>query len=108
SYAGTDWAEIVRLYDLLLRVAPSPAAALARAVAVTEEDGPDAGLDALRDVPPGPRWYAVRGELLARAGRYAEAVEAARQGLTGDLTGPVRRHQERLLREWTDRAPGDS
>ena len=106
SYAGTDWAAIVRLYDLLRSVAPSPAAALARAVAVGESDGPDAGLDALRDVPPGPRWHAVRAELLARAGRYADAVEAGRQALTGDLTGPVRRHQERLARDWADRATG--
>jgi RNA polymerase sigma-70 factor (ECF subfamily) len=103
SYAGTDWAEIVRLFDLLLSVAPSPAAAVARAVAVAEADGPDAGLDALSDVPPGPRWHAVRGELLARAGRYAEAVEAADEALAGDLTGPVRRHQERLRRDWARR-----
>jgi RNA polymerase sigma factor (sigma-70 family) len=100
SYAGTDWAEIVRLYDLLLSVAPSPSAALSRAVAVAEAGGPDAGLDALRTVPPGPRWQAVRAELLARSGRYAEAVDAADQALAGELTGPERRYQRGRREAW--------
>jgi RNA polymerase sigma factor (sigma-70 family) len=100
SYAGTDWAEIVRLYDLLLSVAPSPAAALSRAVAVAEAGGPDAGLDALRTVPPGPRWHAVHAELLARSGRYAEAVDAATEALAGDLTEPERRYQQGRRDTW--------
>jgi RNA polymerase sigma-70 factor (ECF subfamily) len=104
SYAGTDWAEIVRLYDLLLSVAPSPAAAMSRAVAVAEADGPAAGLDALDAVPPdGPRWHAVRAELLARQGRYPEAVAAATQALGGELTDPERRHQERCRAAWAAR-----
>ena len=57
--------------------------------------GADAGLDALRTVPPSPRWHAVRGELLARTGRYREAAAAASEALTGELTDPERRHQER-------------
>ena len=44
TYADTDWTEIVRLYDLLLSVAPSGPAALSRAVALAERDGPEAGL----------------------------------------------------------------
>jgi RNA polymerase sigma-70 factor, ECF subfamily len=101
SYAGTDWAEIVRLYDLLLSVAPSPAAALSRAVAVAEARGAGAGLDALGTVTPdGPRWHAVRAELLARQCRYAEAVDAADEALRGELTGPERRHQERRRAAW--------
>jgi predicted RNA polymerase sigma factor len=104
SYAGTDWAEIVRLYDLLLSVAPSPAAALSRAVAVAEAAGPAAGLDALGAVPPdGPRWHAVRAELLARQGRYPEAVTAADTALGGELTDPERRHQERRRAAWAAR-----
>ena len=103
SYAGTDWAEIVRLYDLLLSVAPSGAAALSRAVAVAEAAGPAAGLDALGPVPPGPRWHAVRAELLARSGRYGAAVEAATEALAGELTDPERRHQERRRAEWAAR-----
>jgi RNA polymerase sigma-70 factor, ECF subfamily len=97
SYGQTNWAEIVRLYDLLLTVAPSEAAALSRAVAVAERSGPQAGLAALRDLSPGHRWHAVRGELLARCGRYAEAVAEVGQSLAADLTGPQRRYRERRL-----------
>src|SRR5262249_830795 len=42
--AATDWAQIVALYNLLLRVEPSPVVELNRAVAVTMRDGPEAGL----------------------------------------------------------------
>jgi RNA polymerase sigma-70 factor (ECF subfamily) len=104
SYPQTDWAQIVRLYDLLLSVAPSPAAALSRAVAIAEASGAAAGLAALEPVPRSHRWYAVRGELLAREGRYAEAAQATAASLTGDLTGPERRHRERCLASWSARA----
>jgi RNA polymerase sigma-70 factor (ECF subfamily) len=103
DYAATDWAELVRLYDLLLGVAPSPAAALARAVAIAEAAGPDAGLAALDGIPPSPRWHAVRGELLARAGRYREAVDAATASLAGDVTAPERRYRERRRAAWSSR-----
>jgi RNA polymerase sigma factor (sigma-70 family) len=100
SYPQTDWAEIVRLYDLLLTVAPSPAAALSRAVAVAEATDAAAGLAALDTVPSSPRWHAVRSELLARQGRYAEAVEAATASLDGELTGPERRYRQRRRASW--------
>ncbi len=100
SYDHTDWTEIVRLYDLLLSVAPSPAAALNRAVAVAEGSGAPAGLAALDAIAPSPRWHAVRSELLAREGRYTEAVEAADASLTGELTGPERRHRGRRRATW--------
>jgi RNA polymerase sigma-70 factor (ECF subfamily) len=99
-YADTDWAEIVRLYDLLLTVAPSAPAALSRAVAVAEQDGAEAGLAALDGLPAGPRPAAVRSELLARLGRYPEAVAAAEQSLDGEITAPERRYRERRLAEW--------
>ncbi len=102
-YAETDWAEIVRLYDLLLSVAPSPAAALSRAVAVAEATGAAAGLAALEDIPASPRRHAVRAELLAREGRYAEAVEAITASLAGPLTAPERRHRERSRSSWAAR-----
>ena len=101
SYQATDWAEIVRLYDLLLSVQPSPPAALARAVAVAESDGAAAGLCALDQLAPDQRWHAVRGELLAREGRYAEAVAAAQASLTDSVTAPERRHRERRIAEWS-------
>jgi RNA polymerase sigma-70 factor (ECF subfamily) len=100
SYAATDWAEIVRLYDLLLSVRPTSAAALARAVAVAEADGTDAGLAALATVGRDSRWHAVRGELLARAGRWDEAVAATRASLDGDVNAPERRYRERRIAEW--------
>ena len=104
SYTGTDWREIVRLYDLLLSVAPSGATQLNRAVAVAEADGAAAGLTALASIAPSPRWHAVRGELLARQGRYAEAVEATTASLEGELTAPEQRYRERRIAEWTARA----
>jgi RNA polymerase sigma-70 factor (ECF subfamily) len=100
SYPATDWPEIVRLYDLLLSVRPSPPAALARAVAVAESDGAAAGLRALDQLAPDQRWHAVRGELLAREGRYAEAVAATRASLTDSVSAPERRHRERRMAEW--------
>jgi RNA polymerase sigma-70 factor (ECF subfamily) len=106
SYASTDWAEIVRLYDLLLSVAATPAAALSRAVAVAEASGTAAGLATLAGIAPGPRWYAVRAELLAREGRYAEAVEAVTVSLAGELTGPERRFRQRRRAEWAAQGGG--
>jgi predicted RNA polymerase sigma factor len=103
SYPQTDWAEIVRLYDLLLSVAPSPAAALSRAVAIAEASGAEAGLTAMDAIPPSHRWYAVRAELLARQGRYAEAVETATASLVGDVTDAERRHRARLRDFWATR-----
>ena len=88
SYQATDWQEIVRLYDLLMTVQPSAPAALARAVAVAESDGAAAGLDALADLGPDQRWHAVRAELLAREGRYAEAVAATRESITDEVSAP--------------------
>ncbi|KAA1249241.1 sigma-70 family RNA polymerase sigma factor [Mycobacterium simiae] len=101
SYESTDWAEIVRLYDLLLSVQPSAPAALARAVAVAESGGAAAGLQALAQLEPDPRWHAVRGELLARQGRFAEAAAATRASLTDGVTVPERRYRERRIAEWS-------
>ena len=94
NYAATDWNEIIRLYDLLLSVAPSPPAALARVVALAERDGPAAGLAALAGLSASHRWHAVRSELLAQQGRYREAAGAATESLTGDLTEPERRFRQ--------------
>ena len=101
SYADTDWAEVVRLYDLLVEVAPTSAARLARAVAVAETAGAAAGLRALAGIEPDCRWHAVRGELLAREGRWAEAVAATRAALAPEVTGPERRFRERRIATWT-------
>jgi RNA polymerase sigma-70 factor (ECF subfamily) len=76
--ASTDWRQIVQLYDRLLAVAPTPMAALNRAVAVAEVDGPAAGLalvDSL-DLAHTHLFHAVRADLLRRLGRFDEATAA--------------------------------
>jgi len=74
----TRWDRIVDHYDLLLELTPSPSARLARAVAVAQADGPQAGLAALAgiEIAGSHRVDAVRAELLVRAGRTAEARTA--------------------------------
>ncbi|MCH5673640.1 RNA polymerase sigma factor [Streptomyces gilvus] len=79
TYEETDWASIATLYGLLAARAPSPVVELNRAVAVSMAEGPEAGLaivdslaaePALRDYHLLP---SVRGDLLERLGRTAEA-----------------------------------
>jgi RNA polymerase sigma-70 factor (ECF subfamily) len=86
--ADTDWGQIVRLYDQLMALAPSPVVALNRAVAVAEVDGPDAGLELVDrlDLARSHLFHAVRADLLRRLGRTAEAVQAydAALALTGN------------------------
>ncbi len=74
----TRWDRVVGWYDLLLQVSPSPAARLARAVAVAEDRGTAAGLAALEglEIADSHRPAAVRAELLSRAGQ-ADAARAA-------------------------------
>jgi len=76
--AGTQWDQIVQLYDQLLALAPSPVAELHRAVAVAEVAGPEAGIRELAGLPLGDYYlfHAVRADLLRRAGRAAEAAQA--------------------------------
>ncbi|MGI9051842.1 MAG: hypothetical protein ACR2HQ_04205 [Ilumatobacteraceae bacterium] len=74
--AETDWLRIVILFDELMAIHPSPIVALNRAVAVGMSDGSLAGLRAEPVVSLLPDLHlvpAARGELLARAGRAAEA-----------------------------------
>src|SRR5262249_51683563 len=77
--AETDWKRIAELYAELARVAPSPVVELNRAVAVAMARGPAAGLelvDALREEPALARYHllpSVRGDLLMKLGRLAEA-----------------------------------
>jgi len=76
---ATDWHRIVALYDALAELTGSPVVELNRAVAVAMAHGPAAGLelvDALAEEPALRRYHllpSVRGDLLARLGRYAEA-----------------------------------
>ncbi len=104
SYRLTDWREILRLYDLLVSVAPSTAAGLGRAVAAAEAGDAASGLASLDGLPRSPRWHAVRAELLARQGRYADAADELTESLLGPASGPERHHRERRREEFLARA----
>ena len=101
----TDWSQIVVLYNHLYALQPNDVVAVNRAVAIAELDGPDvglaslAGLDTTRLRAYQP-YHAARADLLARAGRIAEAVAAYDDAIA--LTpNPVER---RFLVEQRDRA----
>ena len=103
AYDDTHWAEVVRLYDLLLGVHPNSAVQVARAVAVAENSGAAAGLAALDDVEAAARdhrWHAVRGELLARTSRFAEAIDEVTASLTDAVSAPETAHRRRRIEEW--------
>jgi RNA polymerase sigma-70 factor (ECF subfamily) len=78
SWAETDRDRIIELYDLLGSVAANPVAALNRAVAITERDGPQYGLAALGAIVGmewSHLWHAALADNLRRLGRTAEAAE---------------------------------
>jgi RNA polymerase sigma-70 factor (ECF subfamily) len=76
--ADTDWRQILALYDQLGAIAASPVAALNRAVALAEVEGPQRGLAALEELPLDGYYllHAVRADLLRRLGRTSDAVLA--------------------------------
>jgi RNA polymerase sigma-70 factor (ECF subfamily) len=76
--AETDWWQILQLYNQLLALAPSPVVALNRAVAVAEVEGADAALTLVDGLNLGGYYlfHAIRGDLLRRLGRNAEAAVA--------------------------------
>jgi RNA polymerase sigma-70 factor (ECF subfamily) len=77
-FRDTDWDQILRLYDQLMAVTPSPVVALNRAVAVAETDGPRQALDLVDalDLDGYHVLHAVRADLLCRLGRDTEAARA--------------------------------
>jgi RNA polymerase sigma-70 factor (ECF subfamily) len=105
SAAETNWAEIVGLYDLLLRLEPSPVVELNRAVALAMRDGPEAGLavvDALIADGRLARYglaHAVRADLCRRLGRFDEARKEYERALALTEQGAERRFLERRIAE---------
>ena len=103
--AATDWAQIAGLYELLVRVEPSPVVELNRAVAVAMRDGPDAGLaliDAILargDLTDYHLAHAARADLCRRLGRRTEARVSYGRALTLARQEPERRFLERRLAE---------
>ena len=85
SWAATDWQQIVLLYDLLLRISPSPVVRLNRAVAVRQVEGPEAALaevNALaRDLEHYHLFHAIRGELLLELSEREQARASALRAL---------------------------
>ncbi|MBM4525997.1 RNA polymerase sigma factor [Rhodococcus hoagii] len=108
--ASTDWPQIVALYDVLLRLVPSPVVAMSRAVAVAMRDGPAAGLTLLDELSEEPQlrahhpYVAARAELLARLGRREEAAAEYRHALDLVGTDPERDYLRNRLQATTDRA----
>ena len=103
SAAATDWAEIVGLYDVLLRIDPSPVVELNRAVAVAMRDGPAAGLalveaiHARGDLPDYHLAHAARADFCRRLGRTAEARASYERAIALARQEPERRFLERRL-----------
>ncbi len=89
----TDWRQILQLYDQLMAIAPSPVAALNRAVAVAEVDGAQAALDIVERLNLDGYYlqHAIRADLLSRLHRRTEAAAEYEQavGMTGNA--PERR-----------------
>ncbi|WP_329010566.1 RNA polymerase sigma factor [Micromonospora rifamycinica] len=94
----TEWAQIVALYEVLMRIADNPVVALNHAVAVAMARGTGAGLrllDALaadQRIGDDPRWYAARAHLLERAGDPVGAREAYEQAARRSMNLPRQRY----------------
>jgi RNA polymerase sigma-70 factor (ECF subfamily) len=105
SAAETDWPQIVRLYDVLERLQPSPIVALNRAVAVAMVQGPGPALaliDKLASTGELDHYHllhAARAELFRRLGSSAEAVTSYRRALALVSNESERRFLERRLRQ---------
>jgi RNA polymerase sigma-70 factor (ECF subfamily) len=110
--AGTDWAQIVGLYDVLVRAHPSPVVELNRAAAIAMRDGPAAGLaliDAILargDLADYHLAHSARADLCRRLGRTADARASYERALALTRQEPERRFLERRLRELAPSWPG--
>jgi len=106
----TDWRQIAALYDVLLRLHPSPVVELNRAVAVAQAEGLEQGLRLLDDLEKGGELAAyhllpaARADLLKKLGRSEEAAAAYRRALSLVANEPERRFLERRLAEVGDGA----
>jgi RNA polymerase sigma-70 factor (ECF subfamily) len=101
----TDWAQILRLYDLLERLQPSPIVSLNRAVAVAMAVGPSPGLAlidelaAAGDLDDYHLLHSARADLLRRMGSMEKAALAYTKALALVANESERRFLERRLRE---------
>ena len=101
----TDWPQIVGLYDVLLRAAPSPVIELNRAVALAMRDGPLAGLQQVEGILARGElldyhWvHSARGEFCRQLGRVKEARAAYEKALSLTQQAPEKRFLEQRLAE---------
>jgi RNA polymerase sigma factor (sigma-70 family) len=108
DYASTDWARILRHYDALSAIKPSPIVALNRAVAVAHLQGAQAGLDAIAATPQRDRleshylFHAVVGELQWRLKDHRAAAESFRRALQLAHVGPEQLYLTRMLERTSD------
>lgn len=99
----TDWAEITGLYDLLLRINPSPVTALNRAAALAMRDGPEAGLQAIdklmnhKELQRYHLLHAARADLFRRLNQFQEAIQCYQQALDLAQQEPERRFLQQRL-----------
>lgn len=109
SATETDWAQIVALYDLLLRTDPSPIVKLNRAVAVAMRDGPAKGLElvdallASGELENYHLAHAARADFRRRLGRTSDARISYERALALTKQEPERRFLEKRLNELVDR-----
>ena len=101
----TDWAQIVGLYDVLMRLNPSPVVELNRAAAIAMRDGPLNGLSiidailARGDLADYHLAHSARADMCRRLGRREEAQASYRRALSLVRQEPERRFLERRLGE---------
>ena len=101
----TDWPQIVRLYEVLERLQPSPVVSLNRAVAVAMVDGTERGLELIDQLSEGGQLdsyhllHAARGDLLRRAGSLERSAQCYARALGLVTNDSERRFLERRLRE---------
>jgi RNA polymerase sigma-70 factor, ECF subfamily len=105
SYADTDWPQIAGLYEVLLRISPSPVIELNHAAAVSMVDGPARALDLIDALQArgGLNGYellpAVRADLLRKLGRHDAARAAYHAATDATQLEPLRRFYARRLSE---------
>jgi RNA polymerase sigma-70 factor, ECF subfamily len=105
NYEDTDWPQIAGLYEVLLRISPSPVIELNHAAAVSMVDGPARALDLIDalEARGGLNGYdlmpAVRADLLRRLGRRDAACEAYRAATSATQLEPLRRLYARRIAE---------
>ncbi|WP_242060062.1 RNA polymerase sigma factor [Oscillatoria sp. FACHB-1407] len=99
----TDWAQIVRLYEVLERLQPSPVVTLNRAVAIAMAESPQAAFGLINQLAPELDSYhlfhATRADLFRRIGAFEEASQSYKRALELVTNDSERRFLERRLRE---------